>query len=55
MGYLDEYAFRFNRRFSTYHGMLFHRLVTQALGAGPTTYDVITAASPSTGKPESSA
>ncbi len=30
-GYLDEFAFRFNRRFSTHRGKLFYRLVQQAV------------------------
>ena len=29
--YLDEYAFRFNRRLSTYRGKLFYRLMQQAV------------------------
>ena len=34
-GYLDEFAFRFNRRKSTYRGLLFFRLVSQALTTRP--------------------
>jgi transposase-like protein len=34
-GYLDEFAFRFNRRMSTHRGMLFYRLVQQAVTARP--------------------
>lgn len=34
-GYLDEFAFRFNRRMSTHRGKLFHRLVQQAITARP--------------------
>ena len=30
-GYLDEYAFRFNRRLSTHRGKLFYRLMQQAV------------------------
>ena len=37
--YLDEYTFRFNRRNSTHRGMLFFRLMEQAMVIGPTTYD----------------
>ena len=33
--YLDEYAFRFNRRTSTAPGMLFYRLLQQALATDP--------------------
>ncbi len=33
--YLDEYTFRFNRRSSRSRGMLFYRLVEQALMVGP--------------------
>lgn len=36
--YLDEYAFRFNRRTSTHRGQLFHRLVSQAVAHEPRTY-----------------
>jgi transposase-like protein len=34
-GYLDEFSFRFNRRLSTYRGMLFYRLMQQAIGSRP--------------------
>ncbi len=34
-GYLDEYAFRFNRRFSTHRGKLFYRLMQQAVSTAP--------------------
>lgn len=33
--YLDEYAFRFNRRTSQAPGMLFYRLLQQAVGTDP--------------------
>jgi hypothetical protein len=33
--YLDEYAFRFNRRLSTHRGKLFHRLMQQAVSMRP--------------------
>ena len=36
--YLDEFAFRFNRRTSRSRGMLFYRLIQQAAVAGPVTY-----------------
>ena len=35
-GYLDEYAFRFNRRLSTHRGKLFYRLMQQAVSTKPT-------------------
>jgi len=34
-GYLDEYAFRFNRRLSIHRGKLFYRLMQQAVSATP--------------------
>jgi len=34
-GYLDEFAFRFNRRLSTHRGKLFYRLIQQAVLARP--------------------
>jgi len=33
--YLDEYNFRFNRRASSTRGMLFYRLLQQAIGTDP--------------------
>jgi len=33
--YLDEFTFRFNRRRSSSRGLLFHRLIEQALAIGP--------------------
>jgi len=39
--YLDEFAFRFNRRRSKARGLLFHRLLQQAVAIGPATYDTI--------------
>ena len=39
--YLDEYAFRFNRRASHYRGKLFYRLIQNAVIVEPTTYDKI--------------
>lgn len=36
--YLDEFAFRFNRRRSKAPGMLFYRLIQAAVSAPPTTY-----------------
>jgi transposase-like protein len=40
--YLDEFTFRFNRRTSRSRGMLFYRLLQQALATGPVTYDDVT-------------
>lgn len=39
--YLDEFAFRFNRRKSPSRGQLFYRLLEQCLAHGPSTYDEI--------------
>jgi hypothetical protein len=39
--YLDEFAFRFNRRRSNARGLLFHRLAQQAVAVGPATYNTI--------------
>jgi transposase-like protein len=36
--YLDEFVFRFNRRLSTDRGMLFYRLVQQAVAVDPAPY-----------------
>lgn len=36
--YLDEFAFRFNRRRSEFRGLLFRRLIEQALQVGTLTY-----------------
>ena len=40
--YLDEYTFRFNRRTSRSRGMLFYRLLEQAVATEPVTYRDIT-------------
>jgi transposase-like protein/DNA-directed RNA polymerase subunit RPC12/RpoP len=37
--YLDEFAFRFNRKLSTHRGKLFYRLMQQAVTTLPTTYN----------------
>ena len=37
--YLDELVFPFNRRTSTSRGLLFHRLLQQAVVTDPVTYD----------------
>jgi len=39
--YLDEYVFRYNRRTSTGRGLLFLRLIEQAVNTGPVTYEEI--------------
>lgn len=36
--YLDEFVFRFNRRSSSSRGLLFYRLLQQAVATGPVTY-----------------
>lgn len=47
--YLDEFTFRFNRRTSRSRGLLFYRLLEQAVATHPTTYAQITNGS-TTGK-----
>ncbi len=42
--YLDEWAFRFNRRTSANRGLLFRRLLEQAVEASPVTYSSIVVA-----------
>jgi len=37
--YLDEFAFRWNRRNTRHRGMVFYRLLQHAVGATPITYD----------------
>ena len=39
--YLDEYTFRFNRRTSRYRGLLFYRLLQNAVKIAPTPYEKI--------------
>lgn len=39
--YLDEYTFRFNRRTSRSRGMLFYRLMEQAVATAPVPYKVL--------------
>lgn len=41
--YLDEFVFRFNRRTSTSRGLLFYRLLQQAVLTGPVTYEDVVA------------
>jgi hypothetical protein len=40
--YLDEFVFRFNRRTSASRGLLFYRLLEQAVATGPVTYQMVT-------------
>jgi len=44
--YLDEFVFRFNRRTSGSRGMLFYRLLQQAVVTKPVTYQDITRTTP---------
>jgi hypothetical protein len=44
--YLDEFAFRFNRRLSRHRGRLFHRLMQQAITARPPTVKALYTAKP---------
>jgi transposase-like protein len=44
--YLDEYTFRFNRRRSRARGLLFYRLLQQAVHADPTPYATIVGGKP---------
>jgi transposase-like protein len=46
--YLDEFAFRFNRRTSRARGLLFYRLLQQAVEVDPAPYRHLVAAKPST-------
>ena len=39
--YLDEFAFRFNRKMSTYRGKLFYRLIQQAVITDPVSLNEI--------------
>lgn len=41
--YLDEYTFRFNRRTSKARGLLFYRLLQNAVQVGPSTYNDLSA------------
>jgi transposase-like protein len=49
--YLDEFVFRFNRRTSTSRGMLFYRLLQQAVITDPVTYEDVIRKSPAGAKP----
>ncbi len=46
--YLDEFVFRFNRRTSSSRGMLFYRLLQQAVVTGPVTYESVVKPLPKT-------
>ena len=46
--YLDEYTFRFNRRTSTSRGLLFFRLMEQAVTTPPTSYRALVGGSAAT-------
>ncbi len=37
--YLDEFTFRFNRRSARHRGLLYYRLLQQAVNTGPVTLD----------------
>ncbi len=41
--YLEEFVFRFNRRTSASRGMLFYRLLQQAVVTDPVTYSDVVA------------
>jgi transposase-like protein len=45
--YLDEFTFRFNRRRSRSRGLLFYRLLAQAVAAGPRSYRSLVVGHPS--------
>ena len=44
LDYLDEFAFRFNRRTSRKRGKLFYRLVQQVMNADPVSWEEVAAA-----------
>jgi transposase-like protein len=48
--YLDEFVFRFNRRTSASRGMLFYRLMQQAVVTPPVTYQSVIKGLPSTSR-----
>lgn len=51
--YLDEFAFRFNRRRSEFRGLLFRRLLEQAVDSGPIAYkSLVVNPSPKATKPK---
>ena len=50
--YLDEYTFRFNRRTSRARGLLFYRLLQQAVEVDPMPYRRLVGGKPDDGKPD---
>lgn len=46
--YLDEYTFRFNRRTSRARGLLFYRLIQQAVQTAPSPYVTMIGGKPAT-------
>ena len=48
--YLDEFVFRFNRRTSSSRGMLFYRLLQQAVVTAPVTYENVVSPLPKVSK-----
>ena len=52
--YLDEYTFRFNRRTSRSRGLLFYRLISQAIDLGPVLEKQLRAPFGDSGSPEKS-
>jgi hypothetical protein len=51
--YLDEFVFRFNRRSSNSRGMLFYRLLQQAVVTSPMTYKDVVSKAPRAAKADS--
>ena len=50
--YLDEFVFRFNRRTSASRGMLFYRLLQQAVVSEPVTYEDVVQKKSTSAKPK---
>jgi hypothetical protein len=50
--YLDEFTFHFNRRRSRARGILFYRLLEQAVLAQPRTYRSLVAGAGASGRPD---
>jgi len=50
--YLNEFVFRFNRRTSASRGMLFYRLLQQAVVTEPVTYEDVVRKKPTSAKPK---
>src|SRR5678810_985575 len=51
--YLNEFVFRFNRRTSASRGMLFYRLLQQAVVTEPVTYEDVVRKKPTSARPKS--